>query len=144
MSSIEKIKDGFFEHLGTSAALIVTGIIAWLFSQIAPILLPAIEEKLPGNILLAILLLSIFTNIMLAISIWQATRKRETLRLHYGILWDKNKNPHCPVCKNAGLQYAEWGVAGQLGYRCNPCNQLYSLCDASGKDISPENAVKAL
>jgi len=59
--------------------------------------------------------LSVFLNIALAVAIWRIQSKQTELKLKYGILWDKNKNPHCLVCKNAGLDYNEWNY-GQLGY----------------------------
>lgn len=142
MSSLEKIKNGFFEHIGLTAALVLTGLIGWILTEVAPIVLPAIQEKLPSKVMLAILMLSIFINLLLAIAVWLLTRKREILKLRYGIFWDIEKNPHCPVCKNPGLQYSEWGY--QLGYRCNPCDRIFSLCDSSGKDITPEVALKGL
>lgn len=147
MSPLEKIHDGFFEHLGTAAALVVTGLIGWLSLEIAPAVLPAIEKSVPTKVLLAILLLSAFLNIALAAAIAIIVRrlasKKTDLKLKYGILWDKEKNPHCPVCKNAGLHYNEWNY-GELGYRCNSCNQVFGLKDATGKDIKPADAVKSL
>lgn len=143
MSSVEKIKNGFFEHIGSTAALVVTGLIGWIFTQAAPIVLPAIQEKLPAKVMLAILMLSLFINLLLAIAVWLLTCRREILKLRYGIFWDTESNPHCPVCKNPGLQYSEWGC-GELGYRCNPCEKIFSLCDSAGKDITPEVAVKGL
>ena len=144
ISPIEKIRDGFLAHLGTAAALVVTGLIGWLFLQIAPALLPAIELAISSRVMLALLLLSLLVNILLAIATWQLSRKRETLKLRYGILWDKEKNPHCPVCKNPGLRYAQWSHGGSFGYRCNPCNKVYTLCDASGKAVEPEVAISEL
>ena len=143
MSSFEKFKDGFFEHLGTAVALVVTGLVAWISMQIAPIILPAVLDKFPSKIMLAILMLSLFINIALAVITWRLTRKNDELKLLYGILWDKNKNPHCPVCKNPGLQYAEWNY-GQLGYRCNPCDKIFALQNSSGTDIKPAQAVSEL
>ena len=143
MSSFEKFKDGFFEHLGTASALVVTGLIAWLSMQIAPIVLPAVQAKFPSRVMLAILMLSIFINIALAIITWRLTRKRDEFKLLYGIFWDKNKSPHCPVCKNPGLHYDEWDY-GQLGYRCKHCKETFGLKDSSGNDIKPAQAVSEL
>lgn len=143
MSSLEKIQEGFFNHVGTAAALAVTGLVGWLALQIAPSILPAIEHSVSTKILLAILLLSMFLNVALAVAIWRFPSRQTELRLKYGILWDKDKNPHCPVCKNGGLNYNEWNY-GQLGYYCNSCEQVFGLKDASGKDVKPVDAIQGL
>ena len=143
MSPLEKIQEGFFEHLGTAAALAVTALIGWLSLQIAPIVAPAIEASLPIRVVLGILGLSLVLNIGLAIAVWRLSTKRSSLRLRYGILWDSDKNPHCPVCKNAGLDYNEWNY-GQLGYHCNSCGKVFGLKDATGKDIRPADAISTL
>lgn len=143
MSPLEKIQDGFFEHIGTAAAIVVTGLIGWLALELAPIIAPAIEAALPIKVVLAILLLSLAVNIGLAIAIWRLASKRPQLRLKYGILWDSDKNPHCPVCKNAGLDYNEWNY-GQLGYFCNSCEKVFGIKDSAGKDVKPEDAIAAL
>lgn len=143
MSSIKKIQDGFFEHIGTAAALVVTGLIGWLALEVAPIFAPAVESALHTKVLLAILSLSIIVNIVLATTTWRLASKRHNLRLKYGILWDNDKNPHCPVCKNAGLNYNEWNY-GALGYLCNSCGKVYGLKDSAGKDIKPDDAIAKL
>ena len=143
MSPLEKVQDGFFKHIGTAAALAVTGLVGWLALQIAPSILPAIEKSVSTKILLAILLLSVFLNITLAVAIRRISSKKTELKLKYGILWDKDKNPHCPVCKNAGLDYNEWNY-GQLGYHCNSCAKVFGLKDAFGKDIKPADALQGL
>jgi hypothetical protein len=143
MSPIEKIQDGFFEHIGTAAALVITGLIGWLVLEVAPIVAPAIESAFPAKVLLAILALSLIVNIGLAIVIWRFASRRPQLRLKYGILWDSDKNPHCPVCKNAGLDYNEWNC-DQLGYFCNSCEKVYGLKDSTGKDVKPADAIAAL
>ena len=143
MSPLEKIQDGFFEHIGTAASIVVTGLIGWLALELAPIIVPAVEAALPLKVVLAILLLSLTVNIGLAVAIWRLASKRPQLRLKYGILWDSDKNPHCPVCKNAGLDYNEWNY-GQLGYFCNSCEKVFGIKDSAGKDVKPADAIAAL
>lgn len=143
MSPIEKIQDGFFEHIGTTAALVVTGLIGWLALELTPTIAPAVEAAISTRVLLAALALSLVINVGLAIAIWRLASKRPQLRLRYGILWDSDKNPHCPVCKNAGLDYNEWHY-GQLGYFCNSCDKVYGLKDSAGKDVKPEDAIASL
>ncbi|MDH5829820.1 hypothetical protein QFW80_04720 [Luteimonas sp. M1R5S18] len=143
MSPIEKIQEGFFGHIGTAAALVVTGLIGWLALEAAPIVAPAVESALPVRVVLAILALSLIVNVGFAVAIWRLSPKLQALKLKYGILWDSEKNPHCPICKNAGLDYGEWNY-GQLGYFCNSCEKVYGLKDSAGKDVKPNDAIAAL
>lgn len=142
MSAFEKVQDGFFEHIGSAVALAVTGLIGWLSLQLAPIIAPAIKTSLPVEIVLAILGLSLFLNMALAIVIWRLKPNQPSLNLKYGILWDKDKNPHCPVCKHGGLNYNEWNY--QIGYFCNSCDKVFGLTDASGNNIKRADAVATL
>ena len=142
MSSLQKIQDGFFEHIGTTVAVIIFGLLGWIFVQAAPIVLPVVERFFPVRILLAILALSITLNIVLGVAIYRLASNRQKLRLLYGILWDKDKNPHCPVCKNPGVQYDNWNY--QWGYHCRNCKQTFALVDSSGVDVKPEVAIAQL
>jgi hypothetical protein len=142
MKPFEKILDGFFEHIGTVAALVVTGLIGWLFVELAPIVAPSIRTSLSMDVLLGMLGLSLSVNVALGVATWRLSSKRPTLRLMNGILWDADKNPHCPVCKNAGLNYAEW--VDNFGYFCNNCRKTYSLQDASGNDVKPAEVLAKL
>jgi len=140
MKLLDKVRDGFLEHIGTACAAALTGLLGWLFYQLAPSLTPALQA-IPLHVVLAILLLSIALNVALVVTVWRLSRPQQ-LKLMFGILWDKEKNPHCPVCKNPGLKYGEYGY--QLGYHCNPCKQLFPLADASGNDVAPAVAINAL
>lgn len=88
------------------------------------------------------LVMSIILNIIFGIAIYRLSNTRQKLRLVYGILWDKNKNPHCPVCKNPGIQYDNWNY--QWGYRCLNCNKTFALVDSLGNDVKPEIAIAKL
>lgn len=142
MKPLEKIQEGFLEHIGTAAALVVTGLIGWLSLEIAPVIAPAVKASLSPEVLLAVLGLSLVVNIAMTVAIWRLTPKRPTLRLMNGILWDSDKNPHCPVCKNGGLMYDQW--VHRWGYFCNNCGKTYGLQDASGNDVKPEDTITKL
>lgn len=142
MSPIEKLHDGFFEHIGTAVAVSVVGLVAWICIEIAPLVVPVVESSLAPKTLLAILGLSFFLNSALAVVVWRLTSRRSELRLKYGVLWDKDKNPHCPICKNGGLDYDEWTY--RFGYLCKGCDKVFSLKDSSGNDIMPDDAIASL
>ncbi len=142
MSPFEKIHDGFFEHIGTAVAVAVVGLVGWICFAIAPLAIPAVESSLAPRTLLAILGLSLFLNVALSVAVWRLTSKPTELRLKYGVLWDKDKNPHCPICKNGGLDYDEWTY--RLGYLCKSCDKVFPLKDSSGNDVKPVDAIASL
>jgi hypothetical protein len=141
MSAIEKIKNGFLEHLGTACAAAVTTLVGWTFYQITPLVIPAIESGISVRVLLAIVLLSLLLNLVLAILCWHLAKPKR-LKLRYGILWDKDGNPHCPACKNPGVNYGVY--QGRPSYNCRPCNHVIHLADANGKAVTPEQAIASL
>jgi uncharacterized protein YbaR (Trm112 family) len=68
------------------------------------------------------------------------------LVLRYGIYWDKNRNPHCPVCK-IPVSYNSWsnGSGGSnFGYYCPPCKHIYPLSDETGKYLKPEEILSKI
>ena len=139
MSLIDKFKEGFWSHIGSACAAALTVLLGWMFYQIAPALLPAIEAATSLRVVLAILLLSVLLNIVLVVVIWRLSRP-SNLKLKFGILWDREKNPHCPSCKNGGVRYGEYQW-GEMGYYCNTCKDVFHLADAHGKDIAPADAL---
>lgn len=142
MPALQKIQDGFFEHIGSTIVLAIVSLLTWLFASVVPPLVPVIRQSLSVEILLAVLGVSLLLNFGLLLFVVHLRKGESKLKLKHGILWDEDKNPHCPVCKNPGLHYGEWGY--QSGYRCNPCNKTYPLTDASGRDLNPTEVLNSL
>ena len=92
--------------------------------------------------LLAILVTSLALNLIFFIVVW-ITSKKEPFRLKYGIYWDKDKNPHCPSCKIPVAAYGDYQMSGK-GYYCKPCQKVFALADASGKNIDPVKVLAEL
>jgi len=141
MTILSKVKDGFLEHVGAACAAAVVTLLGWILYQIAPVLVPAIESGVSLRIILAILLLSVLLNVVLAFICWHTSRPTK-LTLRFGILWDKEKNPHCPVCRNAGVRFGVY--QSKPSYFCNPCSKVYNIADASGNSLTPDEALAHL
>ena len=141
MTALSKVKDGFLAHIGSACAAAVVTLLAWIFYQFTPVIVPAIESGVSLRIILAILLLSVILNIALAFICWRISRPAE-LKLRFGILWDKEKNPHCPVCRNAGVRFGVYNA--KPSYFCNPCGKVYNIADSAGNSLTPEEALARL
>ena len=141
MPHLEKLKETVMSHLLETAVAAVTMLIAWTFSTIGPAVAPAILAAIPIQAVLPLLLLSLLINLILVALIYLTTRKQE-FRLQYGIYWDAYKNPHCPACKKP-VAYNEYVNSG-WGYYCQPCQHVYPLADAFGKQVKPEQVLTEL
>jgi hypothetical protein len=137
MSFAEKAKEAILSRAVEACVAAITVLLAWAISEISPVLLPSIEAAASKNLLLSLLILSAVLNLVFLALVWLLSKK-EQFRLKYGIYWDKGKNPHCPSCKTPLAAYGKY-QAGK-GYYCKPCNKIFPLADASGKDIDPKTA----
>lgn len=142
MTFLDKVKDSIATRAAEGVAASLTVLLVWAAYQIAPLVLPAIEAAISKQVLLALLVTSFFLNVIFLVVVW-LTSKKEPFRLKYGIFWDKEKNPHCPACKTPVAAYGDYPTGGK-GYYCKPCNKVYALADASGKDIDPAKALAEL
>jgi hypothetical protein len=116
-------------------------LLAWLTSIITPVLWPAIKAGIPSEAIFPALLLSFVINVILVALLYSATRKEDPfLQLRFGIYWDKDKNPYCPVCQKP-VVYDNWELFG-WGYYCTPCNKVTPLKDAHGKNLKPEQVLQ--
>lgn len=141
MKIAEKIKESILSKAAEGLALSASAIIIWAGIQLSPVIIPALETSVPQSTLVSLLLASLALNIILAIIFWAFNRKPD-LVLKYGIYWDGSKNPHCPSCRIPISGYGNYQSA--RGYYCKPCKKIFPLCDASGNDIAPEQAIREL
>jgi hypothetical protein len=142
MKVIDKLKDALAERAAEAIAASLTVLLVWAAYQIAPAILPAIEDVVSKRVLLALLVTSAALNVIFLVVVWYSS-KGDGLRLKYGVYWDKQKNPHCPSCKKPISGYASYQFHGK-GYYCKPCNKVYPLTDAQGNRIEPAQVLSEL
>lgn len=142
MLLIERVKEALLSRAAEGVAASVTVLIVWTCYELAPSVLPAIESAVSKKVILALLLSSGILNVTFLLVIW-SLNKKGPLRLKYGIYWDKDKNPHCPSCKKPISAYDSYRHGG-LGYYCKPCEKIFPLTDATGKNIEPAQAISEL
>lgn len=142
MSLIFRAKEELLSHMFATCVAATTVLAGWFLSLVAPILKPAILAALPAQAVLPLLLLSLLLNLIFAVLIYQTTKKQEPeLQLRFGVYWDKNKNPHCPVCQKP-VRYDDWGYSG-VGYYCQPCKQVTTPKDLTGKNMTSTEALSS-
>jgi uncharacterized protein YqhQ len=141
MSFVDRVKESLASRAAEGIAVALTVLLIWAVSQLAPVILPAIEAATSKQVLLALLVTSLVLNVIFAYVVWRVSKK-DTFRLKYSIYWDKHKNPHCPSCKTPVGAYGSYSSG--KGYYCKPCGKLFPLADATGKNIDPTDALAEL
>ena len=143
MSFKEKIENAFVSKAAEGVAISVGVLAIWVGKKLAPIVVPALEQKLSKEVLVSILLASLSLNILVLILFWILNRRSKSeFILKYGIYWDRDKNPHCPNCKIPIGGYGEYDAG--WGYYCKPCAKIFPLTDANGNDIKPDQVIGEL
>jgi len=136
MSFLEKSKEAVESRLVELFVAAITILLGWILSLVSPAIKHAILEEIPVQVFLPVLLLSILINLALLVVLFLVVRKHDnSLELRYGIYWDKQRNPHCPLCQKP-VVYDDWGIGG-VGYYCQPCKKVTSLQDGQGNKIKP-------
>lgn len=139
----EKIENAFISKAAEGVAVAVGVLVIWVGKKLAPVLLPALEQKLQKDVLVSIMLASLALNLLILLLFWILTKSSKSeFELRYGIYWDKNKNPHCPNCKIPVGAYSHYQAG--WGYYCKPCGKIFPLTDAVGNDVKPEKVLAEL
>jgi hypothetical protein len=142
MKLVDKLKDSIADKAAEGVAASLTILLAWAAYQVAPAVLPAIEAVVSKQVLLALLVASVVLNFAFLILVWYLA-KGDTLRLKYGVYWDRHKNPHCPSCKRPVSGYNTYQFGGK-GYFCKPCDKVVALTDVHGKRYEPADVLGEL
>lgn len=74
-------------------------------------------------------------------SIWIKSKKK--LKYEFGVLWDKDFNSYCPVCKDIRL-VIENALDLQAFYRCKKCNQPFDLQLDNGVRVDIKRTIEYL
>jgi hypothetical protein len=100
--------------------------------------LETIDQLKPSIILLLLVVLLLGLTVVILFSC--QFNKNIKLKPKFGVLWDKDKEPHCPACQSP-LSQAVFG--GNVDLNCIKCNQTIWLTD-NNKDINLEEARELL
>jgi len=82
--------------------------------------------------------------VLFAFYIYLCFKLHKNLKPKFGVLWDENKEPYCPICKNPlGRHTTKRGGSAATGLKCVKCKESLLLVD-KGKKITLEEAKKLL
>jgi len=82
--------------------------------------------------------------ILLASYVLLCFRIRKNLKPRFGVLWDKNKEPYCPIHEKPFTRYQVKLEKIETGLRCNKCDKTVKLINNEGKRITLVEAKKLL
>lgn len=131
------MKSRILEIIGITIGAIASAIVIWVGYPIQGYL-----EQLPVHLLTRIMvLLLIWSILLLAYVIYLKRKHRLTPKI--GVLWDKNKEPYCPIHEKP-LSRHKVKSSGKIvtGLDCRKCKESHHLMTDDGKLLSLEEAKK--
>lgn len=144
MSFVEKAKEAAMSKTAEMIVASIAAILLFVFYQISPYLLEAIDKALSPRLLLALLALSFVINLFLLAYLFGLNKNvNSSLFLRFGLYWDKDKNPYCPLCQKPVSTHNFYGEM-KNEYYCKPCNHLIHLTGEDGQKITRKEAIDAL
>lgn len=93
-------------------------------------------------------ILTVVTTLALSCLLWITSyiilviKSKDKLMPRFGVLWDKNKEPHCPSCKAYLTRQPRADIV--MNFSCHKCNDFITLITDDGKDITLIEAQKLL
>ncbi len=146
MKIIDTIKESTTKHILSAIFLVLGILIGSLFSETIPTLLPIIVQESSKSALLKMLSLAIllfFLSIAWSFIVYFEYRAKLTPKC--GVLWDKNKEAHCPACDNLLSEYyvIQTSSIRHYKFKCIQCNKEIFLM-YNGDPISLFEAQKLL
>jgi hypothetical protein len=123
-------------------------LIGSIYSDLIPIIFPAIIQQLPKPVLLKMLTLAIVLFVLsLVLSLWIYNQFKTKLKPKFGVVWDKNKEPYCPACEKPFTKFTlERGGGAKIvvGLACPKCGNHFELITDEGERITLAEAKKLL
>jgi len=144
----EKAKEKIQENIVQAFIGAISGLVIVIAGYFGPFVIP-IFVSIPNNILLASLALSVLINIGLLFYLSHLSQTQmENFIKRFGVLWDKDHQPHCPACKNLLSGYEET-LGGTLKtkrgrFTCINCNRPVEMSTDHGSFISFSQAKEQL
>ena len=137
------IKQILFPLSGAYGMLILS-----IYYDLVPIIFPKIVQKLPPILLMKFLLSAIALSVlMFVVSLFIYLHLKIKLVSKFGVLWDKNKEPYCPVHRIPFARHkTKIGDSPGTGFNCAKCppNHPYPLITDECKRLTIIEAKKLL
>ena len=134
MKFISKTRELLTDRAAELTIATIVGLTGTVATWIGAAALPAISQHLPMRELLMLLALSTLANAISVIAIWRL-RKPEKMDRRFGILWDRDLQPHCPNCSSLLHSLGDYKLASGFdgyGMLCSKCNISVGLSDDDG------------
>jgi hypothetical protein len=83
--------------------------------------------------------------VILASYIYLCFMLHKNLKPKFGVLWDKNNEPYCPIHEKPLARHrVKLNNKSETGLNCSKCSQTYELVTDDGKRITVPEARKGL
>lgn len=145
---INMIKTKLAENSVTIGITLIVWLIMQILKELLPLVLPSILQNSPPKLILLLLVLSMLGNLTLLTLVLLNRNKK--LKLKFGIYWDKEAEPYCPICKTP-LQTGEHAFTyingvnyGSANLTCPKCDKSFLMRDDSSKITHLKTAKKSI
>lgn len=146
MKIIDNIKKSGTELILSGLFAILVFLAGSIYHDLSPTFLQTILESTPKPLLLKLLIAAMIVIVLLSVlSLYFYLKNRNKLIVKFGILWDKNKEAHCPSCEKPLSHYYFNKTVANPYYEfvCIHCNKkIYLMHDS--EPISLPEAQKLL
>ena len=146
MNIIDTIKESAIKQIVSGIFGILLLLIGLIYPDIIPGIFRYIIQNLSKEALLKITSLAILLSILLAgLSFTIYLKYKPRLTAKCGVLWDKNKEAHCPACKSPLSESTFYNAPANMHhfYKCINCDKEITL-KHNGKNILLDEALKLL
>jgi len=146
LNIIDTVKELSTKYLISSLfglSLLLLGI---LYQDLFPIIYPEVIRKLPKEVFLKMTTLAILLVVLSSIlSLLFYLKSKVKLIPKCGVLWDKNKEAHCPSCQSPLSEGTFYNAPANMHYfyKCIKCDKKITL-KHGGKNIILDEAHKLL
>jgi len=138
---LQELQKKLLEHSVSIVVTLLTGLFLLAGKEIMVLLSPQVLDKLPKKAALSLFLLSLLVNCIMCAWVIILYRSRQ-LTLRFGLYWDKDLNPYCPVCQSPLGAYGDY-MTGR-GFNCIKCNEIVLITAPDGSNPTLPETIRLL
>jgi hypothetical protein len=163
MSWVTKLKEKAQDHLISGVFGLITLLFLIIWAAVPSEIWDKVPSAVPRKVLFALLGLALIAICLEAAYIFSLRKERKSLKenletklfFKFGALWDKDKTPYCPSCKNPLPQSLKGPYIAVVGswssvtpakpvLECVQCNKTVTLIDDEGNTLLLKDAKEQL
>jgi len=141
---LAKLKEHAAAMLLSALAALFVSILSEISREVGPLVLDTLSRSVSPTALLRLLSMCLLTMMIeMSFVIYLILKLKTKLKPRFGMLWDREKNPHCPACQSLLADLGNCAI-GSIRFKCLKCNQGIMLVNDKGSIIELDKAKSLL